>query len=172
MYFNNSLDWIAGNLKSRNCHRISADSSGYRTSNGCCEVKFKIWMRLKSTMFFPDIQGLSRTDGLVNRRMEARECMWLAGAIKSFNETQHTNYKTNWRAYKNIQLNKTRRSIWGSDCMTLILLVSLSTLIVLWLIYNLERWRLTALDKLAPDGRTDIVTPWAPVGAKNDWLRQ
>ena len=29
-----------------------------------------------------------------------------------------------------------------------------------------ERWRISALDKLVPDGQTDRVTPWAPDGAK------
>ena len=30
-----------------------------------------------------------------------------------------------------------------------------------------ECWRLTALTKFERDGRTEKVTPWAPVGAKN-----
>ena len=44
------------------------------------------------------------------------------------------------------------------------------TLIFLWLLSDLERCRLTALDNFVPhrhtDGQSDKVTPWAPVGAK------
>ena len=83
--------------------------------------------------------------------------------------------------FLHLMWKKTRRSILGSDCMTLISMpltalsmladCSLNALIALRLLSDLERWRLTALDKLEPDGRTDartkIVTPWAPVGAKN-----
>ena len=31
--------------------------------------------------------------------------------------------------------------------------------------------KIEALDKLEPDKQTDIVTPWAPVRAKNDNLK-
>ena len=65
--------------------------------------------------------------------------------------------------------NKTRRSILGSDGMTLILSAlwvpsecSLGALWVLdysliapWVLSDLERWRLTALAKLETNGRTD-----------------
>ena len=37
--------------------------------------------------------------------------------------------------------------------------------------YEPERWRLSALDKLVLHGRTDRVTSWAPVGAKNNFLQ-
>ena len=53
----------------------------------------------------------------------------------------------------------TRHSILGSDCMTLILM--------LWLLSDLEIWRLTALEHFVPHRQTHISIPWAPVGAKN-----
>ena len=40
-----------------------------------------------------------------------------------------------------------------------------------WLLYDLERWRSTALDKLGPNRRTNISTSWAPVGAKKFIIR-
>ena len=90
-------------------------------------------------------------------------------------------------------LNLTRRSILGSDGMTksdcwVLFKYSLSAFWVLWVpsecLLNAlwvilksswshheeseaKRWRLSALDNFVPDRRTDRVTPWAPVGAKN-----
>ena len=73
-----------------------------------------------------------------------------------------------WQAKQTIS-DKTRRST-VLTVLTLILMLWLlsecyhSALIALW---HISRWRLTALDKLEPDERTNIVTAWAPVGAKN-----
>ena len=56
---------------------------------------------------------------------------------------------------------KTRRSILGSDCMTLILMLcmlsecSMTALWLLWLLSDPERWRLTALDNFVPHRQTD-----------------
>ena len=59
-------------------------------------------------------------------------------------------------------VSKTRRSILGSDGMTLIRLLKLlfecsrSALIALLVFTDLERWRLTALDKLVLHRQTDV----------------
>ena len=75
--------------------------------------------------------------------------------------------------YISPRVNKQDAVFRGSDCMSLIVMLwllsecSLSALWVLWLLSDLDRrWRLTALDNFSLDRQTEIVTPWAPVGAK------